>query len=183
MPDPRRDDLDPGIAYLSIGSNMGAREANVLRVATLLDNADTTRGRMSALYETAPEGCPPQQDFVNAVLEVQSLLCAEDLLKRLKVIEKTLGRTGRHNEPREIDIDLVTFGNLVMETEFLTIPHERYRERAFVLVPLRDIAPRFRCPVTERTVDELIEGLRRPQAITRISSRKLVFVDANQPGR
>jgi 2-amino-4-hydroxy-6-hydroxymethyldihydropteridine diphosphokinase len=98
-----------------------------------------------------------------------------DLLKRLKAMEKAAGRTGDHNEPRELDIDIVAYGGSIVRRDELTVPHPRYRDRAFVLIPLREIAPYFVCPATGRSIDELISSLSGEQAVSRASSRKTVL--------
>jgi 2-amino-4-hydroxy-6-hydroxymethyldihydropteridine diphosphokinase len=130
---------------------------------------------MSSLYETEPVGCGLTGRFINAVVEFEPLLCPTDLLKRLQTIEKRMGRRGGHDEPRELDIDIVTLGDAVIETAGLTVPHPRFRDRAFVLIPLGEIAPRFRCPLTGRDIGELIASLPGEQGIEKISRRKAVF--------
>jgi 2-amino-4-hydroxy-6-hydroxymethyldihydropteridine diphosphokinase len=175
MPHANGVDLSP-IAYLSIGSNVGDREAAVLRAARLIESTGAGRGlRMSALYETAPVDCPPMADFVNAVVQVQPLHPPGDLLKRLQSLEKMIGRRGGHNEPRVVDIDIISVGQQLIRNQVLTVPHERYRDRRFVLVPLREIAPDYLCPESGKTIDEMIEALPSGQTVTRISTRKLVL--------
>ncbi len=161
---------------MSVGSNKGHREVAVLSVPRLLEESGAGRyARLSSLYETAPVGCSPTGFFINAVVEFEPLLCPVDLLKRLKAMEKTVGRTGRHNEPRELDVDIVACGDSIIRSETLTVPHRRYRDRAFVLLPLREIAPCFVCPETGRSIDELISSLSEEHAVSRVSSRKTVF--------
>ena len=128
----------------------------------------------SGLYESEPAEGAGGGRFLNAVAEVRTLLCPEDLLNRLKTIEKSMGRTGGHNRPREIDIDIVCLGDAVVESSGLTIPHPRYGNRAFVLLPLKEIAPGFRCPLTGRTVDEMIESLDSDVNVSRVSGRRLI---------
>jgi 2-amino-4-hydroxy-6-hydroxymethyldihydropteridine diphosphokinase len=176
--------LDPGSvdltenAYLSLGSNIGERETNVLRAARrIADEGIGHAVRVSPLYETDPVDCPPMARFVNAVVELRPLLCMGDLIKRLQALEKSLGRRGGHMEPREIDIDIVAFGTRTVETPDLIVPHPRYRKRSFVLVPLRDVAPAFQCPLTGAFIDELIAALPPGGRVSRISSRRIVFHD------
>lgn len=167
-------DLIAKTAYLAVGSNMGEREVAVLSVLRHLEAANIGRNlRMSSLYETEPVGCGPMRPFVNAVVEVQSLLCPGDLLKRLQDLERTMGRSGGHNEPREIDVDIVAVGDERMRTPELTVPHPRYYERAFVLVPLLELNPDFRCPVTGRSGSDLLRQL-APQKVRRVSTRKTI---------
>ena len=161
---------------MSVGSNLGERERTVLSVARLLETERIGhRIRSSSLYETRPVGVNAMDDFINAVIELQPLLYPEDLLKRLQDLEKRLGRRGGHNAPRRIDIDIVAFGRERVESERLTVPHPRYRERAFVLVPLREVAPGFRCPVTNVPVGELIDALPSGQQVAKVSSRRMSF--------
>ena len=176
MPDERGADLNASSAYVSVGSNLGSREIAVLGVPRLLEELGVGRcARISSLYETAPVGCAPMGSFINAIVEFEPLLCPGDLLKRLQAIEKAMGRTGGHNEPRELDLDIVAMGTSVVRSEELCVPHPRYQDRAFVLVPLREVAPRFSCPVTGRHIDDLISSLAGGQRIVRVSRRKTVF--------
>ncbi len=131
--------------------------------------------RMSSLYETAPFGCPPMAFFINAVVEFEPLLCPLDLLEGLKAMEKAVGRAGGRDEPRELDIDIVAWGPSILRTEALSVPHPRYRDRAFVLVPLAEISPAYVCPETGRSIDDLISSLPGGQYVSRVSSRKTVL--------
>jgi 2-amino-4-hydroxy-6-hydroxymethyldihydropteridine diphosphokinase len=163
-------------AYVALGSNVGDRETMVLRAARALEREGVAQLlRMSSLYETEPIACGPMDNFVNAVVEVRPLLWPEDLLSRIQMLEKQLGRRGAHNEPRTVDIDIVAMGNRVLDTQHLRIPHPRYATRAFVLIPLQEIAPGFTCPVTGRGVSDMIGALLEPQRVTRISGRGVVF--------
>lgn len=173
MFDKKRYDLTEGPAYLGLGSNIGARESNIIRAVSLIDSRTTRVTATSSLYETEPVGCEPMRDFVNAVVEVRTLLCAEDLLKRLQALEIQLGRRSGHNKPRTLDIDIIAFAGLVIRSGELATPHPRYHERMFVLEPLREIAPEFRCPVTGRGIAAMIARLSPDQTVTRISSRRI----------
>jgi len=160
--------------YLALGSNMGHREQNVLRAVQSLHSASLRVSSCSSLYESDPAEGVGGGCFINAVVEVRSLLSPEDLLNRLKSIEKSLGRTGGHNRPREIDIDIVSFGDEVLETDMLTLPHPRFSDRAFVLLPLQEIAPGFSCPRTGRPIDRLIASLEGQQPVQRASARYVI---------
>jgi 2-amino-4-hydroxy-6-hydroxymethyldihydropteridine diphosphokinase len=176
MSDERGADLNASPAYLSVGSNVGKREIAVLGVPRLIEALGAgRRARISSLYETEPIGCAPMGIFINAVVEFEPLLCPWDLLKRLQAIEKQVGRRGGHNEPRELDIDIVTLGASVIQSEVLTVPHPAYRDRAFVMIPLKEIAPRFTCPATGRCIDDLISSLSGDQRVVKVSSRKTVL--------
>ena len=158
---------------MGLGSNVGPREFNVLSAARMIDSASVSVERVSSLYEAEPVGCAPMRDFINAVIQVNSLLCPEDLLKRLQALEKDLGRQTGHNEPRTLDIDVIAFGDLVCRTGQLTIPHPRYRSRLFVLAPLAEIAPGFRCPQTGAGAAAMLDDVTQRQTVTRVSAREL----------
>ena len=162
--------------YLGLGSNLGRRERSVFRAWRLVEAAGVRVTAFSSLYESEPAEGADGGPFVNAVAEVRTLLCPEDLLNRLKTIEKSMGRTGGHNRPREIDIDILCIGDAVVDTAGLSIPHPRLGGRAFVLLPLQEIAPGFRCPSTGRSIDRLIELLGADTGVTRISGRHMVPV-------
>ena len=155
-----------------MGSNVGKREENVLKALRLIADIDGLQvTRCSSLYETAPMGGVAGGHFINAVLEVQALLRSGDLLLRLKELEKLLGRSQGHLAAREIDIDIITLGKLPVRLSSLEIPHPRYSERAFVLIPLREITPDFRCPVTDRHIDGMIGKLPSAQTVSLASTR------------
>lgn len=163
--------LTPG--YLGLGANLGDRETTVLTAAKLLETAGIGRSiRVSSLYETEPVGCGPMDPFVNAVVQFEPLLYPRDLLNRLQTIEKLMGRSGGHNEPRELDIDIIALGTTVIEDRDLVVPHPRFRERAFVLIPLKELAPQFACPVTGQSIDELLDAIAPHRGVTRIGARK-----------
>jgi 2-amino-4-hydroxy-6-hydroxymethyldihydropteridine diphosphokinase len=165
----------PPIAYVGLGSNRGRREELILAAARALEEGGVARlTRLSALYETDPVGIAGARRFVNAVAEVVPLLPALDLLERFKAIEAGMGRTGGHHQSREIDLDLVTYGEELVASDALVLPHPRFHERAFVAIPLREIAPRFVCPRTGRTIDEIVARLGPGAKIDRISGRTLV---------
>jgi len=145
--------------YLSLGSNLGDRKANLKAAAAALAPIVGVL-RASRIYQTAPWGYLDQPDFLNQVLECETELAPLELLAHLKRIEKTLGRQpGVRYGPRLIDLDILFYDQLVVDLPELTIPHPRAAERAFVLVPLADLAPGLVHPVLMKTAAELLAAL------------------------
>ena len=148
-------------AYLCLGSNMGDRQDNLKKGLEYLSQR-LRLIRKSSIYETEPVDNPQQPHFLNMVCQVKTMLKAEDLLVLLKAIERKQGRLpGRRNAPRPIDIDILLYGDEVVNTPNLTIPHPRLAQRAFVLVPLAEIAPGLMHPVSKKTATELLKELER----------------------
>lgn len=142
--------------YLALGTNLGNRLAN-LRAARAALTPQMTLKAKSHIYETPPWGYTEQDAFLNQVLQVETYLEPEPLLKHLKRLEVALGRVPSfENGPRLIDIDILFYDDLVLDTPELVIPHPRLHERAFVLVPLNDIAPDLIHPQFKKTVRELL---------------------------
>ncbi len=122
-----------------------------------LNAAGVSIRRMSPIYETEPEGYAEQGRFLNAVAEAETKLTPTEILAVIGAIERKLKRHRTvPNGPRTIDIDIIFYGNLVVRTEHLEIPHPRFRERGFVLQPLADLAPDWIDPVTGETVNALL---------------------------
>ena len=150
----------PVIAYLGLGSNLGLREAAVLGALRALESAGAARvSAVSSLYESEPDGIPGAPRFVNAVAQVEPLLPAAGLLERMKSIEADMGRTGGHQQSREIDLDLITYGAQTGVSDALVLPHPRFHSRAYVLIPLRELAPDFVCPKTGMAISDLVAHL------------------------
>ncbi|MDR5675988.1 MAG: 2-amino-4-hydroxy-6-hydroxymethyldihydropteridine diphosphokinase [Armatimonadota bacterium] len=128
--------------FLSLGSNLGEREANLLAALRLLDAEGVRLVRQSSWYETEPVGFTEQPPFLNLVVEVRTALDPLGLLRCAQRVEAALGRVREVRwGPRTVDVDLVLYGQRVVRTPELIVPHPRMRERAFVLVPLCEIAP------------------------------------------
>jgi 2-amino-4-hydroxy-6-hydroxymethyldihydropteridine diphosphokinase len=135
-------------AYLGLGSNLGDRLANLREAVRLLAERGVRAARSSRVYETDPLGGPPQPEYLNAVVDVETELDARELLEVCLAVEEAMGRERTERwGPREIDIDVLTFGTDEIDQPGLQIPHPRMHERAFVLVPLLELTPTRRCPV------------------------------------
>jgi 2-amino-4-hydroxy-6-hydroxymethyldihydropteridine diphosphokinase len=139
------------VAYISIGSNIGDRLLHLTEaVRALHSNEGITVEAISSIYETAPVGFTNQEDFLNMVVYVETDLAAEDVLKVCQKIEHELGRIRAIRwGPRTADLDILLYNNDNIETENLIVPHPRMHERAFVLIPLLEIAPLAAHPTAE----------------------------------
>jgi 2-amino-4-hydroxy-6-hydroxymethyldihydropteridine diphosphokinase len=142
--------------YLALGTNLGNRLANLKAARDALTPQMSIKAK-SPIYETPPWGYTEQDKFLNQALKVETYLEPLPLLKHLKRLEMALGRVPSfENGPRLIDLDILFYDDLVMNTPELVIPHPRLHERAFVLVPLKDIAPELVHPELKKTVNELL---------------------------
>ena len=164
--------FEPVTAYLGLGSNMGNRQDNLDRALDLLSQRLSV-GQVSPVYDTEPVGNINQPRFLNLVCQVYTRLVPAELLALAKGIVLKLGRVpGTSNSPRPIDIDILFYGDRVVETPELVIPHSRLVERAFVLVPLAEIAPDLVHPVSGKTVRELLQGITETQGVLRWGNRE-----------
>ncbi len=151
--------------YLGLGSNLGNRCANLDRALELLSQRLNIK-KVSSVYETEPMGNVDQPRFLNLVCHAATVLEPMGLLTLIKGIESKLGRVAaKPNSPRIIDIDILLYGDRVFKNPKLIIPHPRLMERAFVLVPLAEIAPEAVHPVSGQTVKQLLEGLKEKQGV------------------
>ena len=146
--------------YLGLGANLGDRLAN-LRMALARLQTLARLEEVSSLYETQPQGVTDQPLFFNAVCRVTTGLAPQALLRFLKSVEWEIGRRpgGQTWGPRPIDLDILLYDEQVVDTPALRIPHPRLAERAFVLVPLVELAPELRHPLLGKTTKELLASL------------------------
>ena len=146
--------------YLSLGANLGDRLANLRLALTRLQTLARLE-EVSSLYETQPQGVSDQPLFLNAVCRVSTGLEPQALLRFLKNVERETGRQpgGERWGPRPIDLDILLYDDRVLDAPELTVPHPRLAERAFVLVPLCELAPELRHPLLGRTMKELLASV------------------------
>ena len=145
------------LVYLSLGSNLGDRAAHLQRALDELATAGIEVARVSPFFRTEPLDYRPQPWFLNGVAEIRTELLPLRLLSTLQRIERKMGRRRTLPKgPRTIDLDILFYDNAVVRTPALTIPHPRIGERKFVLVPLGELAPDLRHPVTRKTVREML---------------------------
>jgi 2-amino-4-hydroxy-6-hydroxymethyldihydropteridine diphosphokinase len=155
------------IAYIGLGSNIGDKSDNIKRALEILDQFDGLKVvKASSYYETEPVGYEDQDWFVNAVAKIDTVLSPEQLLIAFKKVEKLIGRKDRIRwGPREIDLDLLFYDQMLIDIPNLIVPHPRLHERAFVLVPLAEIAPDLVHPVIKKTIAELLAELQSQKIV------------------
>lgn len=148
--------------YIALGSNLGDRAANLLRAVSLLKQRGVKIIKISDFMETEPYGVTDQPLFLNAAAQVSTTLEPLPLLKVMLQVEQDMGRVRqRHWGERNIDLDLLLYGERQLHSEELTLPHPDMLNREFVLAPLAEIAPQLRHPTAHKTIRELLEELRQ----------------------
>jgi 2-amino-4-hydroxy-6-hydroxymethyldihydropteridine diphosphokinase len=158
-------------AYIALGSNIGDRELNLLRAVAEVGRLPESKVTgLSSFYETSPVGTVKQDSFYNAVLRLSTGLDARTLLSRLLRIEDNVFSRVRtvHQGPRRMDLDLLLYGDTIVNEEHLVIPHPRLTERRFVLQPLCDIAPNLLLPQSGKTVREHLASLKSDEVVVKI---------------
>lgn len=150
---------DSHLVYLALGSNLGIRSNNLQNARAALEMQGWLRAS-SPIYETPPWGIVDQPAFLNQVVQIETSLSPVKLLSFLKRLEAQLGRIpAERYGPRLIDIDILFYNNKIVERRKLKIPHPRLAERAFVLVPLADLAPQLRHPISHISVSEMLSHI------------------------
>jgi 2-amino-4-hydroxy-6-hydroxymethyldihydropteridine diphosphokinase len=148
--------------YAGLGSNLGNKRENIIKA---IDRLDACEGicvkEKSAFFNTTPVGGPLQPDYVNCAIGMETEIEPQVLLEEFKKIEIGLGRKpGVRWGPRVVDLDILLYGNRIVDEHNLKIPHERMHERAFVLEPLCEISPDIKHPVSGISISELLEKLK-----------------------
>jgi 2-amino-4-hydroxy-6-hydroxymethyldihydropteridine diphosphokinase len=169
------------IYYLSLGSNRGDKATNINKAIDFLRGIGDIE-EVSSLYETEPVGMETEaENFYNLVLcmQIPSSLSPVDLLREIKEFERRMGRdiAYSHNLPRIIDIDILLAGNQEINTEELVVPHQEMTKRAFVLMPLHEIAPQVVHPVLNKSIKELLEQLPAKNKMPRVKKIGSISLD------
>jgi GTP cyclohydrolase-4 len=145
--------------YLGLGANIGNRTQNFEKALDMLSQGAQVK-QVSSFYETEPIGYSNQPQFLNAVCRISTSLSPEQLLALIKEIEATLGRKPSfRNAPRPIDIDILFYDEQIINSKELIIPHPRIEERAFVLIPLAELAPDMVNPANDKKVSEMLDNV------------------------
>lgn len=158
-------------AYLLLGSNVGNRRQNLLDALQHIENYAGKIAKHSSIYETAPWGKPDQQNFFNQAVLVETLLEPPALMHELLNIERLMGRKRSENEKWEqrlIDIDILFYNDVNLQTEQLTIPHPRLHERNFALHPMLELDPTHKHPLKGQNIEELLQICSDTLLVTKI---------------
>lgn len=160
-------------AFLLLGTNVGNRQLHLRHALKRIAGDTGSIVLISSTYETQPWGVTNQDDYLNMAVQLETRLSADDLFEKLREIEISEGRThAARNAPRTLDIDILFFDDLVLESERLMIPHPRLQLRRFVLEPLVEIAPAVIHPLLRKTVKELLEDCPDDKNVRRLQVNK-----------
>jgi 2-amino-4-hydroxy-6-hydroxymethyldihydropteridine diphosphokinase len=172
----------PSIAYIGLGANQGDRLAFLRKAIRKLRAGEIRIQKVSSLYETEPMEFEEQGWFYNAVIEVETTLSPHSLLERCRTIEQELGKKIETPKgPRTIDLDLLFYDQLMLETPDLTLPHPAAAIRPFVLIPLVEVAPGLVHPLLRRTASELLHQLRSEYQVEKRSEPGWETAGDNSP--
>ena len=161
----------PQLVYLSLGSNVGDREAQLRDAVARLGAAGRVVA-LSSVYETEPVELTGQPWFLNCAVALETEKSPGELMAAILRIEEEMGRRRVQKKgPRSIDLDILLFGGTIMDSTELTIPHPAMHHRRFVLEPLAEIAPELQHPVLKKTIRELLDALPPGQAVRRVQSK------------
>ena len=158
--------MEPVTIFLGLGSNLGSREEHLRDGIGLLARSLTIH-EISSVYETEPWGYTEQPPFLNAVCRAETSMAPEELLLFCQRVERTVGRrpTFRYG-PRVLDVDILAYGDQVIATPTLVVPHARMAERAFVLVPLAEMAPDWEHPVLGKSAAQLLKEVSGTEGVS-----------------
>lgn len=160
----------PSIAYLSLGSNLGDREAQLSEARSQIGTMAKII-KVSSFYETEPVEFTDQPWFLNCAIAIETTQPPQQLMNTILRVEEEMGRRRlRKKGPRSIDIDILLFDQEIIDTKELTIPHPVMQERRFVLEPLAEIAPEVRHPVLKKTIRELLDALPPGQIVRKLNT-------------
>jgi 2-amino-4-hydroxy-6-hydroxymethyldihydropteridine diphosphokinase len=170
-------ETEANTAYISLGSNLGDRAANLLLAVRGLLEASFVVHRLSAIYETEPVGVESDLPFLNMVAEVLvSNVSPKQMMTRMIRIEYLLGRRHKFLKlPRTVDLDLLLYGNVLEDKAFLTVPHPRMHLRKFVLVPLNELSPHLIHPVLNQSIQEILENVEDNSNVVRWNPKIEVY--------
>jgi 2-amino-4-hydroxy-6-hydroxymethyldihydropteridine diphosphokinase len=159
------------LVYLSLGANVGDCASHIRDAVTRLESAGRVVA-VSSLYETEPVEFTDQPWFLNCAVALETTNMPKPLMAALLSIEREMGRQRTQEKgPRTIDIDILLYGDMIVDSQELTIPHPAMHQRRFVLEPLAEIAPEARHPVLKKTIRELLDALPAGQVVRRIPTR------------
>lgn len=158
-------------AFIGLGSNLGDSILNIEHAIKMIEERLGKLIAKSSFYQTKPVGFSAEQDFINAVIEIETLLAPEELMQELLNIESDLGRirSGSKNyESRMIDLDIIAIEEQVIQSDILQLPHPRMKTRGFVLIPMAEIAPNWIHPLEKQSISQLLRRLKDVSDVVKV---------------